>query len=178
MSVSEAQKTSRRDLKVAFGAALAAQIEKNAPARQETGVWFLGQEDPLEKTMQLTPAFLPGESHGQRSLAGYRIGPGWTTIASGKEGLWASPVRRRLAHLFLTRGTAAAKRAWGCAEEEETPQQRRPLRSSLVRDAPRASASADPVRPFTAHNATRDFRLFIQLCLKPGTYSMSRKRVS
>ena len=70
MSVSEAQKPSRRDLKVAFGAALAAQMEKNAPARQETGVWFLGHEDPLEKTMQLTPAFLPGDSHGQRSLGG------------------------------------------------------------------------------------------------------------
>ena len=28
-----------------------------------------GQEDPLEK--QPTPVFLPGEFHGQRSLAGY-----------------------------------------------------------------------------------------------------------
>ena len=31
-----------------------------------------GQEDPLEKRMELpTPVFLPGESHGQGSLAGY-----------------------------------------------------------------------------------------------------------
>ena len=30
----------------------------------------LVQEDPLEKGM-VTPVFLPGESHGQRSLAGY-----------------------------------------------------------------------------------------------------------
>ena len=30
-----------------------------------------GQEDPLEEGMQPTPAFLPGESHGQRSLVGY-----------------------------------------------------------------------------------------------------------
>ena len=30
----------------------------------------LGQEDPLEEGME-TPVFLPGESHGQRSLAGY-----------------------------------------------------------------------------------------------------------
>ena len=29
----------------------------------------LGQEDPLEEGME-TPVFLPGESHGQRSLAG------------------------------------------------------------------------------------------------------------
>ena len=38
---------------------------------QETGVLFLGREDPLEKEMATTPVFLPGESHGQRSLAGY-----------------------------------------------------------------------------------------------------------
>jgi len=31
----------------------------------------LGREDPLEEGMQPTPVFLPGESHGQRSLAGY-----------------------------------------------------------------------------------------------------------
>jgi len=31
----------------------------------------LGWEDPLEKEMQPTPVFLPGESHGQRSLVGY-----------------------------------------------------------------------------------------------------------
>ena len=32
----------------------------------------LGWEDPLEKEMQPTPVFLPGKSHGQRSLVGYR----------------------------------------------------------------------------------------------------------
>ena len=33
----------------------------------------LGWEDPLEEEMAThsTPVFLPGESHGQRSLAGY-----------------------------------------------------------------------------------------------------------
>ena len=31
----------------------------------------LGREDPLEKGMATTPVFLPGEFHGQRSLAGY-----------------------------------------------------------------------------------------------------------
>ena len=40
-------------------------------AMQETEVWSLGQEDPLEKERQPTPAFLPGEFHGQRSQAGY-----------------------------------------------------------------------------------------------------------
>ena len=34
-------------------------------------VWFLGWEDLLEEKMEPTPVFLPGESHGQRSLAGY-----------------------------------------------------------------------------------------------------------
>ena len=43
---------------------------KGLPAMQET--W--GQEDPLEKEMEPTPAFLPGESHGQRSLGGYTHG--------------------------------------------------------------------------------------------------------
>ena len=35
------------------------------------GVQPLGREDPLEEAWQPTPAFLPGESHGQRSLEGY-----------------------------------------------------------------------------------------------------------
>ena len=34
-------------------------------------VQSLGQEDPLDKGMATTPVFSPGESHGQRSLAGY-----------------------------------------------------------------------------------------------------------
>ena len=34
----------------------------------ETPVWSLVQEDPLEEGMQPTPVFLPGESHGQKSL--------------------------------------------------------------------------------------------------------------
>ena len=37
---------------------------------QETRVQSLSWDDPLEDEMA-TPVFLPGESHGQRSLAGY-----------------------------------------------------------------------------------------------------------
>ena len=37
---------------------------------QETCVQSLGQEDLLEEEMATTPVFLPGKSHGQRSLAG------------------------------------------------------------------------------------------------------------
>ena len=35
------------------------------------GVWPLGQEDPRRRAWQSTPVFLPGESHRQKSLAGY-----------------------------------------------------------------------------------------------------------
>ena len=38
---------------------------------QDTQVQFLGQEDLLEKEMEVTLVFLPGKSHGQKSLAGY-----------------------------------------------------------------------------------------------------------
>ena len=38
---------------------------------QEMWVQYPDQEDPLEKEMATTPVFLPGEFHGQVSLAGY-----------------------------------------------------------------------------------------------------------
>ena len=44
---------------------------ENLPAMRETQVQSLGQEDPLEEEMAPTPVFLPGESHGERSLVGY-----------------------------------------------------------------------------------------------------------
>ena len=47
------------------------QTVKNPPAMQETQVQSLGWEDPLEKEWLPTPVFLPGKSHGQRSLEGY-----------------------------------------------------------------------------------------------------------
>ena len=56
---------------------------KKPPVMQETQemrVRLLGLEDPLEEDKQPTPVFLPGESHGQRSLAGY--GP-WGHKESG-----------------------------------------------------------------------------------------------
>ena len=46
-------------------------VVKNLPAMQETQVWSLRQENPLEKGMTTTPVFLPGKFHGQRSLQGY-----------------------------------------------------------------------------------------------------------
>ena len=38
---------------------------------QDTQVHPVGQGDPLEKGMATHSVFLPGESHGQRSLEGY-----------------------------------------------------------------------------------------------------------
>ena len=43
---------------------------KNLPLIQETWVWSLGQEDPLEKGMTTHSSILAWETHGQRSLAG------------------------------------------------------------------------------------------------------------
>ena len=48
-----------------------AQRIKHLPAMRETRVQSLGWEDPLEKEMATHSRILPGESHGQRSLAGY-----------------------------------------------------------------------------------------------------------
>ena len=38
---------------------------------QETRVRSLGWEDPLKRKWQSTPVFLPGKSHGWRSVVGY-----------------------------------------------------------------------------------------------------------
>ena len=46
-------------------------MAKNLPAMRNTWVWSLGWEDALEEGMAATSVFLPGESHEQRSLAGY-----------------------------------------------------------------------------------------------------------
>ena len=44
---------------------------KNLPAMQKTWVLSLGQEDFWRRAWLPTPVLLPGDSHGQRSLAGY-----------------------------------------------------------------------------------------------------------
>ena len=45
-------------------------------------VQYLGQEDPLEEVMAAHSVFLPGESHGQKSLVGYshRIAKSWSLL--------------------------------------------------------------------------------------------------
>ena len=54
----------------AGGASLLAQPERICLQCWRCGVQSLGREDPLEEKWQPTPVFLPGKSHGSRSLAG------------------------------------------------------------------------------------------------------------
>ena len=54
-----------------FGASLVAQRLKRLPARRETwGHPWVGKI-PWRRKWQPTPVFLPGESHGRKSLVGY-----------------------------------------------------------------------------------------------------------
>ena len=46
-------------------------VGKESSCRTETRVRSLGREDPWKMKWLPTPVFLPGESHGQRSLVGY-----------------------------------------------------------------------------------------------------------
>ena len=48
-----------------------AQTVKNLPAMRRPGFHSWVGKIPLRRAWQPTPVFLPGESHGQRSLAGY-----------------------------------------------------------------------------------------------------------
>ena len=53
------------------GYSLVAHIVKPLPAMQETWVRSLVGKIPWRRKWQPTPVFLPGESHGRRSLVGY-----------------------------------------------------------------------------------------------------------
>ena len=46
-------------------------VGKESAAMQETGFDFWVRKIPWRRKWQPIPLFLPGESHGQRSLAGY-----------------------------------------------------------------------------------------------------------
>ena len=50
---------------------LVAQMVKNLPTCRSPGFDPWVGKIPWRKAWQLTPVFLPGESHGQRSLKGY-----------------------------------------------------------------------------------------------------------
>ena len=64
---------------------LVAQMEKNLPAMQETKVWSLGWEDPLEKRMATYSSILAWrrpwteEPGGLQSMRSQRVGHNWAT---------------------------------------------------------------------------------------------------
>ena len=66
-------------------ASLVAQMVKNLPAMQETWVWSLGQEDPLEKEMATNFSILAWripwteEPGGLPSMESQRVGHDWVT---------------------------------------------------------------------------------------------------
>ena len=78
----------------------------------ETWVRFLGQEDPLkEENGSPIPVFLPGKSHGQKSLAGYGT---WGCKKS--DTTWWLTNKNCEFEVLITRGFAweGALPAWGC----------------------------------------------------------------
>ena len=56
-----------------FEVSLVIQMVENLPAMQETQVQSLVKKIPCRREWLPTPVFLPGESHGQRSLGGYSV---------------------------------------------------------------------------------------------------------
>ena len=52
---------------------LVSQMEKNLLAMQEMGFNPWVGKIPWRREWQLSPVFLPGEFHGQKSLAGYSL---------------------------------------------------------------------------------------------------------
>ena len=79
---------------------------------QKTWILSLGWEDLRRRKWQLTPVFLPGKSHGQRSLAGYspresqRVGHDWAQhpythtfvlvlfLSTEPQTAWKAPLRK------------------------------------------------------------------------------------
>ena len=68
-----------------------AQLVKNLPAMQETQVWSLGVEDPLEKGMATHSSILawriPGmeEPRGLPSVGSHRVGHDWSSLAAAAD---------------------------------------------------------------------------------------------
>ena len=95
-----------------------AQTVKNLPAMWETWLQFLGWEDPLEEGMATHSVFLPGKSHGQRSLAGYSSWGGkesdTTKRLSPAQHLFKNQVKKSLAGGGRAAGgaTSSSQRQW------------------------------------------------------------------
>ena len=52
---------------------LSGSVVKNPPAKRETRIWSLGQEDPLEKEMAIHSTILAWESPWTEELVGYNL---------------------------------------------------------------------------------------------------------
>ena len=65
-------------------ASLGTRMGKNLPAMSETWFQSMGWEDPLEKGMESTRVFFPGESHGRRSLVAtvHRVAKSWMSLST------------------------------------------------------------------------------------------------
>ena len=59
-----------------------AQLVKNPPAMQQTWVWFLGWEDPLEKGKATYSSILAWRIPGTKSMGSQRVGHNWATFTS------------------------------------------------------------------------------------------------
>ena len=75
------------EVELIYGASLMAQMVKNLPAMQETWVWSLGWEDPLEKEMTTHSSILSwripwtGEPGELQSIGLQRVGHNWSDLA-------------------------------------------------------------------------------------------------
>ena len=82
----------------------------------------LGQEDPLEKEMTTTPAFLPGKFHGQRDLACYWVTKSQTWLSSA---LLFPPNKVQTSYRQSPR---PSKRGLGCGSlSRERQEKRKPI---------------------------------------------------
>ena len=81
---------------------------KNPPAMQKAQVPSLGQEDPPgRRKWQPTRIFLPGEFHGQRSLAGYS--------ARGPITAYTVNIFLLMKHIYVHKW----EKQWKCAKTKE-----------------------------------------------------------
>ena len=94
-------------------ASLIVQLVKNLPAMQETWVRFLVGKILWRRKWQPTPVFLPGESDGQKRLAGYSP--------------WGRKNRTQLSDLTTTRALCM-----GPSQDRQPPWLRCPLSASCL----------------------------------------------
>ena len=98
-----------------------AQMLKNLPATQETWVWALGQEDPLEEEMATHSNILPGRIPWTQEPSGYspwgcRVGHDWATkhsTAYAEHCRWGIPCSFRTSFLSEVSWTRVPSMPWG-----------------------------------------------------------------